>query len=185
MSVHGADHIDVFARERCWSPARYGIEITPYRRRDKTLEKFEAQRRTAGSRGVSPTDLPPVPPYLGADLDAERRTDRVRFSRKTMISPPAAPPTTPTLCAAAPLGAGEGTGIRARLRRFAVASLLGAAVVVWPAWPTAAQERSARRPAFERALSWRDFIRLRLSPWLLMQNAQQPDEWDPPHPPAR
>jgi hypothetical protein len=61
-----------------------------------------------------------------------------------------------------------------------VAWLLGAAVVVWPAWPTAAQERSARRPAFERALSWRDFIRLRLSPWLLMQDTDQRGERDRP-----
>jgi hypothetical protein len=66
--------------------------------------------------------------------------------------------------------------LRARLRRFAAAWLLGAAVVVWPAWPTAEQERSARRPAFERALTWRDFIRLRLSPWLLMQDAHQQSE---------
>jgi len=67
----------------------------------------------------------------------------------------------------------EGSGVRARLRRFAAAWLLGAAVVVWPAWPTAAQERSARRPAFERALTWRDFIRLRLSPWLLAEDMRQ------------
>ncbi|MFN8634083.1 MAG: hypothetical protein U0893_09525 [Chloroflexota bacterium] len=95
-----------------------------------------------------------------------------------MISPTAAPRTTSPSSTAAPSGLSEGSGLRARLRRFAVASLLGAAVVVWPAWPTAAQERSARRPAFERALSWRDFIRLRLSPWLLMQNAQHPEAWD-------
>jgi hypothetical protein len=67
----------------------------------------------------------------------------------------------------------EGSGLRARLRRYAAAWLLGAAVVVWPAWPTAEQERAARRPAFERALTWRDFIRLRLSPWLLIQDAHQ------------
>ncbi len=67
----------------------------------------------------------------------------------------------------------EGSGVRARLRRFAAAWLLGAAVVVWPAWPTAAQERSARRPAFERALTWRDFIRLRLSPWLLAEDMRR------------
>lgn len=72
----------------------------------------------------------------------------------------------------------EGSGVRARLRRFTAAWLLGAAVVVWPAWPTAAQERSARRPAFERALTWRDFIRLRLSPWLLAQDALQRGERD-------
>jgi hypothetical protein len=70
----------------------------------------------------------------------------------------------------------EESGLRARLRRFAAAWLLGAAVVVWPAWPTAAHERSARPPAFERALTWRDFIRLRLSPWLLIQDIQQRGE---------
>ena len=77
-----------------------------------------------------------------------------------------------------PPNAQEERGIRARLRRFAVAWLLGAAVVVWPAWPTAAQERSARRPAFERALTWRDFIRLRLSPWLLAEELRERVERD-------
>jgi hypothetical protein len=77
-----------------------------------------------------------------------------------------------------PPNAQEEGGIRARLRRFAVAWLLGAAVVVWPAWPTAAQERSARRPAFERALTWRDFIRLRLSPWLLAEELRERVERD-------
>ena len=72
----------------------------------------------------------------------------------------------------------EGSDLRARLRRFAMAWLLGAAVVLWPAWPTAAQERSARRPAFERALSWRDFIRLRLSPWLLAEDMRKRIERD-------
>ena len=72
----------------------------------------------------------------------------------------------------------DGSGVRARLRRFAVAWMLGAAVVVWPAWPSAAQERAARRPAFERALTWRDFIRLRLSPWLLVQHALERGDRD-------
>jgi hypothetical protein len=67
----------------------------------------------------------------------------------------------------------EGSGLHARVRRFALAWLLGAAVVVLPAWPTAAHERAGRRPAFERALTWRDFIRMRLSPWLLLQDAFQ------------
>ena len=79
-----------------------------------------------------------------------------------------------------PLVSQEGGSLRARLRRFAVAWMLGAAIVVWPAWPTAAQERSARRPAFERALTWRDFVRLRLSPWLLIQDAHQRGERDGP-----
>ncbi|MCC7370218.1 MAG: hypothetical protein IT306_17470 [Chloroflexi bacterium] len=67
-------------------------------------------------------------------------------------------------------------GWRARWRKYLAASMLGVAVVVAPAWPSAAQERSARRPAFERALSWRDFIRMRLSPWLLIQQASQPGD---------
>jgi hypothetical protein len=94
-----------------------------------------------------------------------------------MISPPPAPHT-PTAPSSAASSAPPESGLRARLRRFAVASVLGAAVVVWPAWPTAAHERSARRPAFERALSWRDFIRMRLSPWLLMQDAEPPGDLD-------
>ena len=90
-----------------------------------------------------------------------------------MVTPPARSRAPATLPASK-----EGSDFRARLRRFAVAWLLGAAVVVWPAWPTAAQERSARRPAFERALTWRDFIRLRLSPWLLAQDMRQRIERD-------
>ena len=87
-------------------------------------------------------------------------------------------PRAPSRPSASPPADQEGSGLRARLRRFAAAWLLGAAVVVWPAWPTAAQERSARRPAFERALTWRDFIRLRLSPWLLAQDMRQRIERD-------
>lgn len=89
---------------------------------------------------------------------------------------------TPTRPTTAPAAAPDGDGLRARLRRLSAAWLLGAAVVVWPAWPTAAQQRAARRPAFERALTWRDFIRLRLSPWLLMQDVHQRGERD--HPPT-
>jgi hypothetical protein len=72
----------------------------------------------------------------------------------------------------------EGSGLRARARRFALAWLLGAAVVVLPAWPTASHERAGRRPAFERALTWRDFIRMRLSPWLLLQDGFPPGDRD-------
>lgn len=72
-----------------------------------------------------------------------------------------------------PEAAAEEAHWRVRFRRAAAAWLLGAAVVVWPAWPTASQQRASRRPAFERALTWRDFIRLRLSPWLLMQDAER------------
>ena len=95
-----------------------------------------------------------------------------------MPAPPVA--TRPDLTAPA---ASEAAGLRARLRRYLVAWLLGAAVVVAPAWPTAAQERSARRPAFERALTWKELIKLRLSPWLLLQDARQHTERDfPPAP---
>ena len=73
-------------------------------------------------------------------------------------------------------------GWRARWRKYLAASMLGVAVVVAPAWPSAAQERSARRPAFERALSWRDFIRMRLSPWLLIQQASKPGDGFAPDP---
>jgi hypothetical protein len=90
-----------------------------------------------------------------------------------------APPAAPRSITASP-AALDGGGWRPRLRRFLVASVLGAAVVVWPAWPTAAHERSARRPAFERALSWREFIRLRLSPWLLLQDVRERIDRDPP-----
>jgi hypothetical protein len=74
-------------------------------------------------------------------------------------------------------GSTESGGWRGRWRRYAAAWMLGVAVVVAPAWPTATQERSARRPPFERALSWRDFIRMRLSPWLLMQQAERPEDF--------
>jgi hypothetical protein len=95
-----------------------------------------------------------------------------------MPAPPVA--TRPDLTAPA---AAEAAGLRARLRRYLVAWLLGAAVVVAPAWPTAAHERSARRPAFERALTWKELIKLRLSPWLLLQDARQHVERDfPPAP---
>jgi hypothetical protein len=76
----------------------------------------------------------------------------------------------------------DAAGLRTRLRRYMVAWLLGAAVLVAPAWPTAAHERSARRPAFERALTWRELIKLRISPWLLLQNARPHVERDFPPP---
>jgi hypothetical protein len=71
-------------------------------------------------------------------------------------------------------------GLHARLRRYAAAWLLGAAVVLSPAWPTAAHERSARPPAFERTLSWREFLKLRLTPWWLMQKADRSERDRPP-----
>lgn len=92
------------------------------------------------------------------------------------MSAPSTAPRSATSSATPP----DGDGLRARLRRYLIAGYLGAAVVVWPAWPSAAHERSARRPAFERALSWREFIKLRLSPWLLLQDARQKLERDAP-----
>ena len=92
----------------------------------------------------------------------------VRFWYETMVSTQTR---RDAVAHTAPLS--EGSGVRARFRRFALAWVLGAAVVVLPAWPTAAHERAGRRPAFERALTWRDFIRMRLSPWLLLQDAFQ------------
>jgi hypothetical protein len=92
-----------------------------------------------------------------------------------MSAPPLAPH--PDLTAPVAL---EAAGLRARLRRYLVAWLLGAAVLVAPAWPTAAHERSARRPAFERALTWKELIKLRLSPWLLLHDSRQHIERDFP-----
>ena len=54
-----------------------------------------------------------------------------------------------------------------RLRRLAFAGLLGAATVVWPGGPGFQHALTHQPPPFERALSWSDIIRLRLSPWLL------------------
>ena len=53
-----------------------------------------------------------------------------------------------------------------RFRRLAVAALVGASVVVWPGLPGPRQV-AYRPPPYERALTWRDVIRLRLAPWLL------------------
>jgi hypothetical protein len=92
-----------------------------------------------------------------------------------MFSPPDLPSTS-----ADPATLPDERGLRARLRRYAAAWLLGAAVVVSPAWPTAAHERSARPPAFERTLSWREFLKLRLSPWVLMQKLERGERDRPP-----
>ena len=56
---------------------------------------------------------------------------------------------------------------RERLRRWVMAAAVGAAVVVVPGGPTPGRGPGWRPPAYERALRWRDIIRLRLSPWLL------------------
>jgi hypothetical protein len=98
---------------------------------------------------------------------------------ESMRPPPSAPPAVSPLKAASSAacpddGAARERGWRVRWRKYLAASMLGVAVVVAPAWPTAAQERASRRPPFERALSWRDFIRMRLSPWLLLQQTSRP-----------
>ena len=56
---------------------------------------------------------------------------------------------------------------RERLRRFVMAAVVGAAVIVAPGGPSPGRGPNWRPPAYERALRWRDIIRLRLSPWLL------------------
>jgi hypothetical protein len=57
--------------------------------------------------------------------------------------------------------------IRERARRFLMAAAVGAAVVVTPGSPTPGRGPGWQPPAFERALRWRDIIRMRLGPWLL------------------
>jgi hypothetical protein len=64
----------------------------------------------------------------------------------------------------APAGA---SGFRARLREFALAWMLGTAVVIWPGDGSLSRAPWATPPAYERALRWRDIILMRLSPWLL------------------
>ncbi|MCC6176252.1 MAG: hypothetical protein IT305_13175 [Chloroflexi bacterium] len=61
---------------------------------------------------------------------------------------------------------------RERLRRYAFATLVGAAVVVWPGGPAPGQSLLSRPPAYERALRWVDIIRLRLSPWLVPDSGE-------------
>ena len=56
---------------------------------------------------------------------------------------------------------------RERLRRWFMAAIVGAAVIVTPGGPSPGRGPGWRPPAYERALRWRDIIRLRLSPWLL------------------
>jgi hypothetical protein len=63
---------------------------------------------------------------------------------------------------------------RDRARRLAVAAAVGASVVIWPGFPGPRQVLAQQPPPFERALRWRDIIRLRLPPWLL----EEPDEAD-------
>ena len=62
-----------------------------------------------------------------------------------------------------------GSRRRGRLRELALAWALGAAVVIWPGDGSLNQAPWQTPPPFVRALRWRDLVRLRLSPWLLMQ----------------
>jgi hypothetical protein len=61
-------------------------------------------------------------------------------------------------------------GLRGRLRELALASALGAAVVMWPGDGSMSQAPWQTPPPFVRALRWRDLVRMRLSPWLLIQS---------------
>lgn len=74
----------------------------------------------------------------------------------------------------------ESAGFRARLREFALAWLLGAAVVLWPGDGSLSRAPWAKPPAYERALRWRDIIRMRLSPWLLMHEREPSERETPP-----
>jgi hypothetical protein len=69
------------------------------------------------------------------------------------------------------VAAPDGSGFRARLREFALAWMLGTAVVIWPGDGSLSRAPWSKPPAYERALRWRDIIRLRLSPWLLMHDS--------------
>ncbi len=53
-----------------------------------------------------------------------------------------------------------------RLRRFMLAALVGAAVIVAPGGPSRGLEGGRPPLAYERVLRWRDIIRMRLGPWL-------------------
>ena len=68
---------------------------------------------------------------------------------------------------------------RERLRRWLMAAVVGAAVIVAPGGPTPGRGPGWRPPAYERALRWRDIIRLRLSPWLLSGMFTPPAESRP------
>ena len=66
-------------------------------------------------------------------------------------------------------------GLRGRLRELALASALGAAVVLWPGDGSLSQAPWQTPPPYVRALRWRDLVRLRLSPWLLIQSMLSSD----------
>lgn len=63
----------------------------------------------------------------------------------------------------------DGLRLRGRLRELALASALGAAVVIWPGDGSLSQAPWQTPPPFVRALRWRELVRLKLSPWLVMQ----------------
>jgi hypothetical protein len=69
----------------------------------------------------------------------------------------------------------DGPRLRGRLREIALASVLGAAVVIWPGDGALSQAPWQTPPPYVRALRWRELVRMRLSPWLLIQ-AMLPDE---------
>ena len=56
---------------------------------------------------------------------------------------------------------------REAARRWVMAAVVGAAVIVAPGGPSPGRGPGWQPPAYVRALRWRDIIRLRLSPWLL------------------
>ena len=81
---------------------------------------------------------------------------------------PIRPHTTASLPAALPApGPPADDPWRERVRRWLMAAVVGAAVIVAPGGPSPGRGPGWRPPAYERALRWRDIIRLRLSPWLL------------------
>jgi hypothetical protein len=63
----------------------------------------------------------------------------------------------------------DGPRLRGRLRELTLAWVLGAAVVIWPGDGSLSQAPWQTPPPFERALSWRELVRLKLSPWLVIQ----------------
>ena len=62
-----------------------------------------------------------------------------------------------------------------RLRELALASALGAAVVIWPGDGALSQAPWQTPPPFVRALGKRELVKLRLSPWLLIEALHSSD----------
>jgi hypothetical protein len=80
-------------------------------------------------------------------------------------SPPTSRSSPPRSRPAAPPAS---SGVRARLRELALAWMLGIAVVIWPGDSSLGRAYWLKPVVFERALRWRDIIRMRLAPWLAM-----------------